>query len=772
MVRAHLPTELNPSPIDPAGVSAALTRITRAIGAGRELAAVFETAADELAPLVPYDRCSVALLDAERRRLRVSSVRTRLPSVVDDGDRPVAGTAAGWAIDRRRPVIHDVGPTDRFVGDEQRRRAGLKQVVVVPLLVDDGPVGAFALSSTRSGVYRTADLWVLETVADHLGLAIAANQLRREAERRATRAQFLTATAAVFASSLDLDRTLRVAARRACEVLGDLNAIFLIEEATGEPRLCELAHPNPATEALVRELVRAGPPNRSGAVIGPPAGGQSVLIPALSPDQVSPEMRGVVERLGVSSVLAVPLRAGGELVGVLASARTERDPNRTEERRPLTADDLALAEDLGTQIGVAILNARLHTATRRALDESEALRRIGRELVATLDVDRVVRLVSSFTQLLLGTDYAAAAVRQEDGTHPLIGMVGNRSDAHLTSRFRAGHGIVGRAVASPQPVVIEGFPDNPAFPPDEFPILRAEGLRSAFAIPFIAGDRVFGALVAGFRAPRPISAEDLRLATALADQAALVLENTRLLTEAQRAVADRDDFLAIAAHELRTPLTTLKGRAQLLQRRLGGGLLPQDAESMRLVLDQIDHLNRLVDDLLDASHLAHGQLPLIPKPVDLIDLVRRVAAEVAVRPDADGAAVPIRVETEEERVDGVWDPWRLEQVLVNLLANARRFSAPGAPVAVRVCREWNEARVEIADRGIGIPPDDLERIFERFYRGAAGVRAGIGLGLAICRQIVADHGGRLWATSPGPGRGATFVMTIPLRSTPSGVGSG
>ena len=104
-------------------------------------------------------------------------------------------------------------------------------------------------------------------------------------------------------------------------------------------------------------------------------------------------------------------------------------------------------------------------------------------------------------------------------------------------------------------------------------------------------------------------------------------------------------------------------------------------------------------------------------------------------------------------------------MLANLLSNALRYSPPETPVAVRIGRAGDRAVLAVADRGMGIETHDLERIFERFYRSGRSERAGFGLGLAICRRIVADHGGRLWAESPGPGHGATFTLTLPLRES-------
>ena len=123
---------------------------------------------------------------------------------------------------------------------------------------------------------------------------------------------------------------------------------------------------------------------------------------------------------------------------------------------------------------------------------------------------------------------------------------------------------------------------------------------------------------------------------------------------------------------------------------------------------------------------------------------------------------PIGFESSEAELVGWWDPWRLDQVLANLLSNAVRYSPPQSSITMRLSREGHAARIDVVDRGAGIPATELDRIFEPYYRGKQQNRAGFGLGLAICHRIIAAHGGSLRATSEGPGTGATFTIRLPL----------
>jgi PAS domain S-box-containing protein len=239
--------------------------------------------------------------------------------------------------------------------------------------------------------------------------------------------------------------------------------------------------------------------------------------------------------------------------------------------------------------------------------------------------------------------------------------------------------------------------------------------------------------------------------------------------EAQAAARAREAFLARASHELRTPLTSALGTVRLLRRTPSRGL-PESPDALLAVVDRnLTAMAALINDLLDASKLASGQESLAREPVDVAEAVGR-SLEV-VRPQghekgvASRVAVPTGLTLSADRL-------KLEQVLVNLLANAVKFTPPGGEVAVEAEREAETIVIRVRDTGEGIAPDQLQRIFEPFYQagGLADSRAaerrtrrvrGTGLGLAICRQIVALHGGRIWAESEGPGRGSTFVVRLP-----------
>ncbi|HTG35145.1 MAG TPA: PAS domain S-box protein [Thermoanaerobaculia bacterium] len=255
----------------------------------------------------------------------------------------------------------------------------------------------------------------------------------------------------------------------------------------------------------------------------------------------------------------------------------------------------------------------------------------------------------------------------------------------------------------------------------------------------------------------------------LAEQA--LRESAERLREADRR---KDEFLAMLAHELRNPLAPIRNSVEVL-RRIG----PADPRLLQVgeMIDrQVAHMARLVDDLLDVSRVSRGKILLRAERLDLVPLV---AAAVA---DLRGLLATSGLELDQELpLEPIWlsgDPTRLSQVVGNLLQNANKFTNPGGKVRVRLAadRESGQAVLTVEDTGIGMDPDILARLFEPFSQADGSLdrsRGGLGLGLALVKGLVDLHGGEVRAASPGPGRGSTFTVRLPLlEAEPAVAGSG
>ncbi len=233
---------------------------------------------------------------------------------------------------------------------------------------------------------------------------------------------------------------------------------------------------------------------------------------------------------------------------------------------------------------------------------------------------------------------------------------------------------------------------------------------------------------------------------------------------AQRKEVDRmkDEFVSVASHELRTPLTSIHGALGLIA---GGvfGALPDGADEMiRTALRNAERLGRLVNDLLDLDRMRAGQAPIQRRDVDIAELAQQAAEVMGPMAESGG----VRLELEVVPCVVAADADRILQVLTNLISNAVKFSPSGQVVRIATEHRGGELIVRVIDHGRGIPADKLDEVFERFQQvnvADARVRGGSGLGLAIAREIVEQHGGRIWAES-APGTGSTFVLALPDRT--------
>ena len=238
---------------------------------------------------------------------------------------------------------------------------------------------------------------------------------------------------------------------------------------------------------------------------------------------------------------------------------------------------------------------------------------------------------------------------------------------------------------------------------------------------------------------------------------------------AEAATVARDQFLAMVSHELRTPLSAIFGWVRLLQ----SGKL--DATQSQRAIDTIERNARaqavLIDDLLDISRIISGKLRLSPKAIDLAGVVE--AAVDTVRPAAQGKDIDLVCMAERSAGIVHADPDRVQQIVWNLAANAVKFTPKGGRVQVRLMREHSRVCIEVSDTGHGIEPVQLPYLFDRFWQAAGEhERAGLGLGLSICKSLVELHGGTIRATSEGLGKGAVFTVTFPLAVAASGLEAG
>jgi PAS domain S-box-containing protein len=293
--------------------------------------------------------------------------------------------------------------------------------------------------------------------------------------------------------------------------------------------------------------------------------------------------------------------------------------------------------------------------------------------------------------------------------------------------------------------------------PALFELARELGMRSYVGVPLTTRGRVHGTLTfAAGDFGRAYDDRDLALAEDLARRAAVALENARLYSEVRDAARRKDEFLAMLAHELRNPLAPIRSGLDLLK------LSDAEPEVVEVMSDQVGHVVRLVDDLLDVSRILRGKVELKKVTTDLAAVLRRAVEAVRPRTEEHAQQLTAVLPDWPLRIDA--DPVRLTQVVTNLLNNASKYTDDGGNIRLEASHEGGDVVIRVRDSGIGIDPKLLPRIFELFTQADQALdrsQGGLGIGLTVVKSLVEMHGGSVTASSEGHGRGSEFVIRLP-----------
>lgn len=503
---------------------------------------------------------------------------------------------------------------------------------------------------------------------------------------------------------------------------------------------------------------------------------QPVLVADVDHEPSLAALRAVISGEGIRALAFVPLAHRGSLLGKFMLYYPT--PHQ------FTADEIQLAQTIAGHIAIAVARrfdeqaiSTARTNANIAAERAAFLAEISRLLAASLDYAETLTSLARATlpfladacviYHLVGRDTLRrlALAHVDPAIEQLLHQIQRfeisvESDIPVARVVRSGNLVVEHQIAA---TIGERIHADPAYQA----VIRRFAPQAYICVPLRARGRTLGAVAFILTEHnRQYAATDVALAEEVAQRAALALDNARLYQEAQDAITVRDQFLSIAAHELKTPLTSLLGNAQVIERRaMREGSLPErELRAMHVISAQAKRLSKMIAALLDISRLEQGKLRIELSPVDLCALVERVVEEV--QPSLTAHTVEcISPDDRSIVIDG--DELRLEQVLQNLVNNAMKYSLGGGPVRVQVMQRGELACIAVTDHGIGIPPEDIPHLFERFYRaGNTDERhvSGMGIGLYIVKEIVTLHGGSVEVEST-VGSGSTFTVCLPFKHT-------
>ena len=688
---------------------------------------------------------------------------------IEDGERRYPDDT--WADDERLTGIIMKNARSLRTGDYRKacETHGLepsgpritKAWMGTPLNAGDRSVGMMVASTFDADQQFTSedeDFFI--TVGAYTGALLERHTLYAQLESRASQLDTLNEIAMLLASSLDLDEVLDLVVESAARLINaEAGSLLLRDDDTGD--LVFQITNGPAGKELIGMHIPAGR-GIAGAAF---TENHPVISQNTSQDKRWYASFDEQSEFVTESVLAVPLNARGRSIGVL-------EVINKKSHHPFSEDDAEVLQAFASQAAIAIENAQLFTTTDQALqarlEELTTLQHIDRQLNATLDYNQVMDQTLAWAMRITdATAGAIAAIQEsEEGTRGLrfLAQRGYTQEDLLTETAEVlwplNRGLIGQTV-------IRGTTQQVNSAPSDMQDHAGDSERRAqLTVPIKRESRVIGVVALESERARSFVSENVAFVERLADHAAIAIDNARLFKRVQDANEAKTNFISFVSHELKQPMTSITGYSDLLIKGVGGELNAQQEQFIRVIRNNTDRMNRIVQDLLDISQIESGRLkleigPVMPEEV-VSEAVQAFEQEIA----AKSQDLEVIIENDLPTVPG--DRQRLIQVLTNLVSNANKYTPENGQITLKVDTQASQGqtsvRWSVRDTGIGMTEEERNQLFTKYFRSQRdAVRSvpGTGLGLVITQSIIQMHGGRVNVESELH-QGSTFSFTVPI----------
>jgi signal transduction histidine kinase len=464
-----------------------------------------------------------------------------------------------------------------------------------------------------------------------------------------------------------------------------------------------------------------------------------------------------------SEAATFPLVIRDEPIGKLAVEAGAQ----SDESREIIA---AVAQQLSSHIE----NLRLTEQNLNRARQLETVADVSATTATLLDPDKLLQTVVDVAKQRFGVYHTHIYLADETWQTLLLaagaGEVGRKmvAEEHAID-MGAERSLVARAARERKAAIVNNVRSDPAFLPN--PLLP--DTRSEMAVPLIAGDKVIGVFDVQSERENAFGDEDASIYTTLAAQVAIALQNARLyaaqaahVTQLRELDRLKSSFLANMSHELRTPLNSILGFTDVMLEEIDGPLTENMSNDLQLIHKNGQHLLSLINNVLDMAKIEAGRMNLSPEKFKVNGVFEDVISISA--PMAKDKSLDLYIDPQSDcETEILADRMRINQVMLNLVTNALKFTDQGS-VCLSMVRQDEKVLISVRDSGVGIPPEQLEAVFQEFSQvdtSATRKVGGTGLGLPISRQLVGMHGGRMWAESTGiPGEGSVFYVELPLEA--------
>jgi PAS domain S-box-containing protein len=650
---------------------------------------------------------------------------------------------AGYAVREKRSVlVEDTAEDARFKGEiDVLTGIQSRSIAVVPLLVQGEVAGVLEVMDERKAAFNKSDIEILEGLARSASIAIGNARLFSETQRRIRELTLLLKTSEAASRTLAIEKALETAAWQIMDALAVKWCLisFWDRQTDMLVQLAEVADLSwPEEESRHFTLDDQYPLSRRAVEEGKPF---SLSVGELEQE---PGRRDTLLKSGFQTLQVIPITIEGKTVGLA-------ELYFIAERDPFSAADLNRCQT-AIQAWYRIL------ASKQSWTEQASLRQLGARLIHASDA-------SWCSILLYNPEQKVLRVQHEGGTAIWPFDKGQSYPLNGTSLRRVAL-IERNAIAA-------RLEDTTLSPADHAAFWRA-GKGSMLIAPLMARGEALGLMqLIDTKPGRSFSEGDLSLAQAIGNLIGGALENARLYSALSRRAAQleaayndlreadrtKDEFIQNVSHELRTPLTTIIGYAELMLNQDFGPLTDEQKEGLNVILDKSRQLTQLVEGILAIQEMEREPLR---RSLCSIREIAKQAIE-SVRPLAEAASIQIVTSFPSTLPSVQVDRQRMVQVLENLLTNAIKFSTKGGQVTVAIRDTRLAVQVEVSDQGIGIPAEEHDKIWRRFYQVDGSMTrqyGGAGIGLSIVKHVIEKHGGRVWVESE-PGKGSTFAFIIP-----------